>query len=394
MHLTEHQIVLLPSLVCNGARDDRSAGRKLHLAVPTSMRQSIYRRAGLDDQALTKAGRFPTFFLTINDDLAAVIADLCIYPIVTAEDYYFEIIEDRFFVRYQHIIGSRHLATLSADTLSAICIVLAAGLMSGVSPRAVVKPVTGPLSVEDELALLVAEDNRLQLPTSHLAHYAEIKKRITRAGGRYNSRGYFEFPVGVVPTEVLDGLLAGQVVNGKKDSQSFFSPPHVAEFVCASAGSLTGKRVIEPSAGDGALADIAVREGADVTVIENHRPNVLSLQGKGYEVIDRDFLTVTPEEVGLFDVVLANPPFSGGQDIAHIKHMWGFLKPGGVLSTIASTTWLDGTTAKAMQFRQFLADNDAAMSTIDAGAFKSSGTSVSTVHILVVKQEDQLAKAA
>ncbi|QWE97995.1 hypothetical protein [Cupriavidus sp. EM10] len=75
-----------------------------------------------------------------------------------------------------------------------------------------------------ELELLTIEEGTIQLPSERLQCYAEIKRLIQKGGGRYDSRGYFKFPAGIDAAVILEELRCGNVVNGKKDSQSFFSP--------------------------------------------------------------------------------------------------------------------------------------------------------------------------
>ncbi|MCA3186383.1 MAG: hypothetical protein INH12_00525 [Cupriavidus sp.] len=244
-----------------------------------------------------------------------------------------------------------------------------------------------------ELELLTIEEGTIQLPSERLQCYAEIKRLIQKGGGRYDSRGYFKFPAGIDAAVILEELRCGNVVNGKKDSQSFFSPQPVARRVCEAAMPRPGRRYLEPSAGGGALADIVRAAGGEIVVVENHAPNVHILEGKGYDVLNRDFLTVSPSEIGLFDGVIANPPFSNNQDIDHIQHMWSFLKPGGCLSVVASTGWQRGSQRKHRAFIEFLEQNHAEIAEIEAGAFKESGTSVATVHICAWKTVPERAKA-
>lgn len=242
-------------------------------------------------------------------------------------------------------------------------------------------------SLTGEAALLSVTDNRIILPAQHLKHYADLKRLLETSGGKYSSKGYFSFPEGVEAEEVLAAVRQGKALNGKKASQSFFTPEDLAYEVCRAAGNLEGKRVLEPSAGDGALADIARAAGAEVVVVENHRPNVLALEKKGYNVWDQDFLSLTPDELGFFDAILANPPFSNNQDIDHVMHMTRFLKPGGTLSVITSQRWMTGSQKAHVEFREFLDAQGAVIHEIEGGAFRESGTLVPTLRIRLVKQK-------
>ena len=64
------------------------------------------------------------------------------------------------------------------------------------------------------------------------------------------------------------------------------------------------------------------------------------LKASGFEVSCCDFLEasmpVCPDSEDGHDRVLMNPPFSRGQDVAHILHALKFLKPGGRLVALCA----------------------------------------------------------
>lgn len=248
------------------------------------------------------------------------------------------------------------------------------------------KPAVKQLSLMDEAGLLSVVDNRVVLPAQHLVHYAELKRLLETSGGQYSSKG-FAFPDGIDAAEVIECVRVGKALNGKKTSQSFFTPEDEAYAVVREVGPLLKRRVLEPSAGDGALADIARAAGAEVVVVESYRPNALVLTQKGYDVIERDFLSLSPEDIGYFDAICANPPFSGDQDIEHVTHMLDFLKPGGILSVITSIRWVSGALQRHREFRSLMDAYGATWVEIGAGAFKTSGTMVSTVRIRLQKPD-------
>jgi hypothetical protein len=129
----------------------------------------------------------------------------------------------------------------------------------------------------------------------------------------------------------------------------FFPTPAaiVAEMIDA-ADIQDGHTVLEPSAGIGSIAD-AVTDAADVSLhCVELRPSLCEiLTLKGHTVEDADFLEMQPRQ---FDRVLMNPPFERAQDVAHVRHAFGMLKPGGRLVAIMAdsaafrngfSTWLD-----------------------------------------------------
>lgn len=102
-------------------------------------------------------------------------------------------------------------------------------------------------------------------------------------------------------------------------------------------------RVLEPSVGTGALVgylhDLGHRTGRefDVDCYEIDPLNVLLCEEAGIPVTQADFLTVAPRAE--YDIALLNPPFSGETFIKHIQHAQKFLRPGGVLISVAPTDW-------------------------------------------------------
>ena len=74
-------------------------------------------------------------------------------------------------------------------------------------------------------------------------------------------------------------------------------------------------------------------------------------------------------------------------------HAFKFLRPGGVLSGIASTTWQTHDTAPARRFQAFVAALGGEVEQVPAGAFKASGTDVPTTMLLLRKPGVAVARA-
>lgn len=90
--------------------------------------------------------------------------------------------------------------------------------------------------------------------------------------------------------------------------------------------------ILEPSAGDGRILDY-LQNGyqqvpkARLFACEIQPDLVVMLQGKGYSVLERDFMDF--QEPMKFELILANPPFSTG--VRHLLKMWEILEDGGEL---------------------------------------------------------------
>lgn len=326
---------------------------------------------------------------------AANAADVC----------YLSLVEDRIYVQYQQIIGTRFVGRMSAAQIGRLEAVLdqhfrsvlATGrTMGNAHDSGEHAAATSELSMPGELALCRISGQRLLLPTQTLRHYGAIKALLTKAGGVYKGgkAPAFVFPEGTDVSAVIDALGRGETINIRKQQQMFFTPSLEAGRIAELGLVGEGMRVLEPSAGGGALARAARERGAgEVVCIENHRPNVLALREQGFETLEEDFLGVAVERLGLFDVVLANPPFSRNQDIEHVEHMLAFLKPGGRLVTLMSTGWMTGHTARHLAFRERLEAMGARIETLPAGLFKAAGTGVAVARIVLTTTAEGVAQS-
>jgi len=233
----------------------------------------------------------------------------------------------------------------------------------------------------ESISKMIVNGNRLDLPPNdHFKNYAQVKTTLTKAGGKYNKNGFiFSSDAG----EVKLRLVGGERIDDKKKFQFFATPEPLAKHLVTHARVGEGHRVLEPSAGQGAIADILVNKCMTCMCVELMPENVKVLMDKDHYVIERDFLEQTPDELDLFDRVVANPPFTKNQDIDHIQHMYKFLKPDGILVSIASQSWRTGSQKKQIAFREWLSDMNALVVELDRGSFKQSGTMVGAVIIVI-----------
>ena len=144
-------------------------------------------------------------------------------------------------------------------------------------------------------------------------------------------------------------------------------------------------RVLEPSAGSGALAQAAVDAGCSVECIEIQPKLAEELRGAGpyARVMEKDFLTHAPGEGRSYDRIVMNPPFDGGLDIAHVEHALRFLGPGGRLVAVMSAGTEFRETRQAKRFRETMKEYNARWIDLPQGAFESVGTKVNTIMIVL-----------
>ena len=226
--------------------------------------------------------------------------------------------------------------------------------------------------------------------------YQATDKVLRALGGRWNrSKRAHVFGAGVDVRAAIAAALGGEVVDGKKQRQAYFTPPEVADRLVALIDGidLTEARVLEPSAGHGALIDALFRRdlGAVVHAVEVDPESCRVLRdeyaGRPVEVHEGDFLAMTPAQLGLFDICLANPPFAKGADAAHVTHAWKFVKPGGVLAAIVSPAFTFRKTKAYQAFRELHQRYWESEDDLEAGAFASSGTNIAT-KIVVWRKPD------
>jgi 2-polyprenyl-3-methyl-5-hydroxy-6-metoxy-1,4-benzoquinol methylase len=161
--------------------------------------------------------------------------------------------------------------------------------------------------------------------------------------------------------------------------QLFQTPPTLAARLVSLLGDITGLSVLEPSAGLGRLVDECHRAGAgDVVAVDIAPACVASLQASRpwLDVKMADFLTLSPSDLGLFDAVAINPPFTMRSDIRHTLHALQFLKPGGVLAGICMS---------GSHRERDLRPQCSSWELIPAGTFRESGTEVETALFTIHK---------
>lgn len=184
----------------------------------------------------------------------------------------------------------------------------------------------------------------------------------------------------------MEQELQRTVLGNRKAFNDFFPTPEtIAADIADMADIEQGMRVLEPSAGNGLLADAAREQGANVDVVEMAGQLREILQEKGYNLVGSDFLDVDASQD--YDRIIMNPPFSNDQDIKHVEHAYKMLKPGGKLIAITSSGAGERSNKTNKEFKDWLDALDAEQQPLPEGAFKSSlnPTGVNTKVIVIEK---------
>ena len=243
-------------------------------------------------------------------------------------------------------------------------------------------------NVEEILKHCTLENNILKLPQVQFnkKSYAEAKKWIEEAGGSWQGGKIQGFTFPFNPERVFSMLKEGKRCNLQQDYQFFETPADVADWLVMLAGGIyEDDTVLEPSAGRGALIKAIHRACPSVTVecyelMPENREFLHTLSN--VILLDEDF---TKDSVGSYTKIIANPPFANNQDIEHVKLMYDRLEEGGTLAAITSQHWRLASEKRCIDFRNWLKEVHGEVFEISAGEFKESGTSISTMAVVIKK---------
>jgi len=205
--------------------------------------------------------------------------------------------------------------------------------------------------------------------------YQRVAKAIELLGGKWNLKAGCHVFEDDAEAVVADAISTGLVVDAKKYFQFFETPPDVAAVLVEHADLGTAHRILEPSAGKGAIirAIRAVLPKADVAAYELWDKNVAELRKLGLPVIAGDFLLQCDVT---FDRIVMNPPFTRGQDVDHVVHAWNLLNAGGRIASVMAESWRFHGARKYVTFRDFVERQGGEWHPLPEGAFAPSGTNV------------------
>lgn len=161
----------------------------------------------------------------------------------------------------------------------------------------------------------------------HVKQKAEdVLKAIGGVWCNNNKCWMFDYFAGKLIMEIC----AAGCIPDQKSHQFYPTPESVAQVAVEMAEIGEGMLCLEPSAGQGGLADLMPKD--QTCCIEVSKLHCQILTAKGYNAILADFLKFEP--ACSYDRVVMNPPYSEGRWKAHTEHAAGMVKGGGILVAI------------------------------------------------------------
>lgn len=139
----------------------------------------------------------------------------------------------------------------------------------------------------------------------------------------------------------------------------FPTPASLARRMVEMLDIQNGNEILEPSAGTGSLLEACVswlcarapEVRATLTVVEQNARLCEFLRSEGFtEAYQADIMAVSGE----VDRVIMNPPYENKQDLRHVRHCFGMLKPGGRMVALISAGFQYRADRETMEFREWL----------------------------------------
>ena len=234
------------------------------------------------------------------------------------------------------------------------------------------------------LSSATINDNTVALNCGQLERkqYVEVNKVLEAMGGKWNRKSKGHIFSGN-PTDKLEAIILTGEYDKPADYGYFPTPMDLVDNMIGMAELTPNMRVLEPSAGRGAIAERVARiTGYDnVHCFELLPDNCEALMEYGFMKTECcDFLTV--ETKPLYDRVIMNPPFARQQDIDHVTHALKCVNPRGRLVSIMSSGVIFRQNRKTLDFLALIEGRNKIISN-PSESFKLSGTLVNTVTIII-----------
>jgi hypothetical protein len=228
--------------------------------------------------------------------------------------------------------------------------------------------------------------------------YLEVNKALESLGGVWNKKAkahIFEFD----PRGDINDIVGSEVFKVVKDG-FFETPPAIVKMMIDEIGlpvlnERCTPRILEPSAGEGAIALILRRKYPDAWIdcIEQNAKRCVTLSEKlgtrRVSVLCSDFMEIKATAEKNVDCVYMNPPLENQQDSFHVMHAFEFLRIGGKLAAVMSEGTFFRNDKAGTTFRSWLEQVGGKSVKLPPESFKGSGTGVGTRLVFITKMDNK-----
>ena len=241
-------------------------------------------------------------------------------------------------------------------------------------------------AVLDVLSNATMSGNSLKL-TGQLDRplYVATNKVLEAAGGKWNRKAKAHIFDGDA-AEIMDQIiLTGKVLNKKQELGYFPTPLTIVERLIELAGISNGDRILEPSAGNGAILRVLRQRFplSSITAVEIDESHT-ELSAMATRMFYGDFLDLrsVSHDTGTFDRICMNPPFAKNAAPAHVLHAYTLLKPNGRLVSVMPSS-VTFRTDRLNRMVRAAVEVSGAIEALPEDSFAESGTNVNTVIVTI-----------
>jgi hypothetical protein len=168
------------------------------------------------------------------------------------------------------------------------------------------------------------------------ASMQEVYRVLAAIGGVQQKEGHWQFDY--PPGDAISAIICSGCLPDQKTHQYYPTPEKLARIAVEMADIGPLHSCLEPSAGQGGLAEFMPKERARCCEISGLHCEIL--KHKGFDVVCRDFLQWAGELPDRYDRIVMNPPFSDGRARSHVEAAAGLLAINGRLVAIVPASML------------------------------------------------------
>ncbi|MDN7880087.1 DUF4942 domain-containing protein [Burkholderia aenigmatica] len=205
----------------------------------------------------------------------------------------------------------------------------------------------------------------------------EARRVLEAIGGTKGRVGDYAFDYR--PDEVLREIVLSGCLPDRVAFQFYPTPESIVRVLLELADIQDGDTVLEPSAGQGAIA--MHLPASRVDCVELSTLHCAILEARGFNTVNADFLCWSDRVVAegrRYSKIVMNPPFSDGRARLHVEQAFKLLSPGGRLVSVVPAS---------MRGMQFLPGVEIGWSRVYENEFKGTTAAVA---IMTVEASEQM----
>jgi predicted rRNA methylase YqxC with S4 and FtsJ domains len=138
-------------------------------------------------------------------------------------------------------------------------------------------------------------------------------------------------------------------------NQDFFPTPKNVILQMLEGFDITGKTILEPSAGKGDLVDFLLQNGASNVIACESNQDLKKILFTKCKIIADDFLTVESHQISHIDFIIMNPPFSA--DDKHILHAYEIAPEGCTIISLCNLSTIKNTYSETRKRLENIVEN-------------------------------------